>query len=445
MNTPVISVNNLSKMYKLYSRPLDRLKESLWPKIKLHTQYYALSDVSFEIQRGEHLGVIGVNGAGKSTLLQILTGVLTPSSGSVEVRGRVAALLELGAGFNPEMTGRENVEFLTALVVEEEIIPGIIEKIIDFAQIGDYIDQPVKLYSSGMFARLAFAMNISHAPDILIVDEALAVGDVFFQQKCIRKMKEYKQYGTVLFVSHDTASVMDLCKNAIWLENGKIKEFGPAKDVCEHYLASSYTSTFAQVESIKEISNNVDTVCDDSEAINEVHDKSDAVFSHFFELKSNPVSDFEDKEFFGTRDATILRCTIRNLTRNSVVFGPDDLCQLCLYFVSNIDISNVIAGFILKDRLGKAIYGTNSYRYNTNMRCRAKKIYAVLFEFVLPNLMSSEYIVTLAIAEGALDIHRQLHWIHDAATLSFCSHTNDGTVVAAHCNVCSLLGGYDVE
>ena len=233
-----VEVKNLSKLYKLYNNPLDRLKESLSVTKKVYfKEHYALKNINFKIEKGDAVGILGKNGSGKSTLLKILTGVLSPTDGTKVVNGKVSAILELGAGFNPEYTGLENI-YLNGTMMGyskadmEERIP----RIIDFADIGEFIYQPVKTYSSGMFARLAFAVAINVEPDILIVDEALAVGDTRFQMKCIDKMKSLKQSDTtILFVSHATEQVKRFCNQAIWIDNGEIKEIGPASELCDMY------------------------------------------------------------------------------------------------------------------------------------------------------------------------------------------------------------------
>ena len=219
-----IEVENLSKVYKLYDKPSDRLKEALSPVKKCyHKDFYALKDLSFKIKPGETVGFVGKNGSGKSTLLKILTEVLTPSEGSLKINGKVSALLELGAGFNGEYTGMENI-FLngTILGFSHEEMEKRVDDIVKFADIGEYINQPVKTYSSGMFVRLAFAVAINVEPDILIVDEALAVGDVRFQLKCMDKFLEFKEKGiTILYVSHDVNSIKRFCNRAIWINEGR--------------------------------------------------------------------------------------------------------------------------------------------------------------------------------------------------------------------------------
>ncbi len=233
-----IVVKNLTKVYQLYDSPKDRLKEALNPfGKKYHHDFYALKDVSFEIKKGETVGIIGKNGAGKSTLLKIITGVLTPTSGEVHVNGKIASLLELGAGFNPEMTGMENI-YLNGTIMgfTKEEMDKKVDAILEFADIGEFIDQPVKMYSSGMFARLAFSVAINVEPDVLIVDEALSVGDMAFQNKCFRYMDLFSQKNRVmLFVSHSLSAIRLLCDKVIWLSDGKIIEFGNTKFVTEKY------------------------------------------------------------------------------------------------------------------------------------------------------------------------------------------------------------------
>ena len=233
-----ISVNNVTKLYKLYEKPTDRLKESLgFSKQKKYKEVYALSDVSFDVKKGECVGIIGTNGSGKSTILKIITGVLNPTMGSVLVNGRISALLELGAGFNQEYTGLENIYVNgTIMGFSREEIDARLDEIINFADIGEFIHQPVKTYSSGMFVRLAFAVAINIDPEILIVDEALSVGDVFFQAKCYHKFEEFKRAGkTILFVSHDLGSVAKYCDRVVLLNKGVKKTEGEPKEVIDIY------------------------------------------------------------------------------------------------------------------------------------------------------------------------------------------------------------------
>jgi lipopolysaccharide transport system ATP-binding protein len=237
-----VFLKDVTKTYHLYRRPEDRLKQLFLGRFGVHydQSYNALENIDLEIRRGETVGLIGRNGAGKSTLLQIVCGTLTPTSGDIMVAGRIAAMIELGAGFNPDFTGRENVR-LSATVsgLSSRQIDERLPSIIDFAGIGDFIDQPVKLYSSGMYARLAFAVSAHVDADILVVDEILAVGDAVFALKCQRFIAEFKKRGTLLFVSHDIGSVINLCDRAVWFEQGRIRASGPAKEIAELYMAAS--------------------------------------------------------------------------------------------------------------------------------------------------------------------------------------------------------------
>lgn len=242
-----IHVQNLSKCYQIYNTPRDRLKQFVMPRLQRMTgqtpklyfhEFWALKDISFEIKKGETVGIIGRNGSGKSTLLQLICGTLSPTAGSVETNGRIAALLELGSGFNPEFTGRENVYMNAAVLgLSKEEVDERFDDIAAFADIGQFIEQPVKTYSSGMFVRLAFAVNIMSTPEIMIVDEALAVGDMNFQAKCMTALTRIQDRGaTVLFVSHDIGALKGLCSRGVFLEYGMVQAIGPAGDVAEHYV-----------------------------------------------------------------------------------------------------------------------------------------------------------------------------------------------------------------
>jgi lipopolysaccharide transport system ATP-binding protein len=243
-----IRVQGLSKCYQIYDNPGDRLKQFVYPRIKrllgravkpYFRDFWAVKDVSFEVKRGETVGIIGRNGSGKSTLLQMICGTLTPTGGTIQTHGRIAALLELGSGFNPEFTGRENI-FLNAAVMgmTKEEIDTRYDAIVEFSEIGDFIDQPVKSYSSGMYVRLAFSVAVHVDPEILIIDEALSVGDIFFQTKCMRMMHDMMNRGvSVLFVTHDTNTVKSFCDRAVYLENGHQVAFDKTEKVVELYYS----------------------------------------------------------------------------------------------------------------------------------------------------------------------------------------------------------------
>jgi len=249
----VISIQNIGKCYQIYAKPQDRLKQYILPRLskllrkipgKYFREFWALQNVSFEVKKGETVGIIGRNGSGKSTLLQIICGTITPSSGQIFTSGRIAALLELGAGFNPEFTGRENVYMNAAILgLTHAEIDARLDDILAFADIGEFVDQPVKVYSSGMYVRLAFSVAVNVSPQILIVDEALSVGDLAFQNKCILKIKELRDQGTtLLFVAHDLSILQMICDRVIWLQHGEIVAIGDSVNVCqEYYVATTGT------------------------------------------------------------------------------------------------------------------------------------------------------------------------------------------------------------
>lgn len=259
-----IKVCNLSKIYPIYERPHDRILQSLMPRLQklagievrqYHRAFKALDQVSFEVRRGQALGIIGRNGSGKSTLLQMICGTLQPTSGEVVLHGRVAALLELGAGFNPEFTGRENIHMSAAVLgMSSDEIAGVYEDIVEFSGIDPvFIDQPVKIYSSGMYVRLAFAVIAHVNADVLVIDEALAVGDAVFVQKCMRFLRAFRERGTLLFVSHDTSSVINFCDSAVWLDRGEMRMSGDAESVANAYLEYCAQQSYGDSVKIRSI------------------------------------------------------------------------------------------------------------------------------------------------------------------------------------------------
>ena len=253
-NDIVLSVRNVSKCFEMYEKPVHRLYQTLCAgKKRFYKEFWALRDINFEVRKGECIGIIGRNGAGKSTLLQIITGTLAPTTGEVNLKGRVAALLELGSGFNPEFTGKENVYLNGAILgLSKAEIDAKYDDIVAFADIGEFIDQPVKTYSSGMMVRLAFAVNASVDPDVLIVDEALAVGDAAFQLKCATRMRKLVESGvTILFVSHDVSSVRTYCNRAIWLANGGLRQIGDVKEVTSRYLEDLFGADVGNATAVK--------------------------------------------------------------------------------------------------------------------------------------------------------------------------------------------------
>ncbi|RTK99801.1 MAG: ABC transporter ATP-binding protein [Proteobacteria bacterium] len=335
-----IKVENLSKVYKLYNAPIDRMKEALHPFKKLyHKEFYALNGVSFEVKKGEIVGIIGQNGCGKSTLLKIITGVLNPSSGKVVVNGRISALLELGAGFNPEYTGMENIYFQGNLMgFEREEMGAKVQEILDFADIGDFIHQPVKNYSSGMFARLAFAVAINVEPEILIVDEALSVGDMVFQAKCMAKMTALMESGiTVLFVSHDTHSVKTLCQKAVFLNNGKVVDWGDSARVVGKYIEMQHMRMGAELQEL-------DTKIENSKTLEDLsNDKIPVIVS----LEPKQL-DMNLSQRYGDGRATILNAVILDdkfQPTNELIATKDYYVQVAVKF--NENLPTYVVGFSL--------------------------------------------------------------------------------------------------
>ena len=346
-----IKINDVSKLYKLYDKPTDRLKESLGlTKAKKYKEHYALRNVSFDVKRGECVGIIGTNGAGKSTILKIITGVLNPTAGEVQINGRISALLELGAGFNMEYTGIENV-YLNGTMIgfSREEIDAKLQDILEFADIGDFVNQPVKTYSSGMFVRLAFAVAINIEPEILIVDEALSVGDVFFQAKCYKKFEEFKQQGkTILFVSHDLSSIQKYCDKAILLNKGKNISEGSPKDIIDLYkkvIVEEYNSVSSNDE---EDSSIAETKKDDSSRESKEWKKN---------MLLNP-----DCSDYGNKRATIVDFGVfdKDGSITNTVEKLDDF-EIRMKIQFNDDIEAPIFAITLRDLKGTELAGTNTF------------------------------------------------------------------------------------
>lgn len=391
-----IKVQNLTKTYKLYDKPIDRLKESLHPlKKKYHKDFYALNNVSFEIKKGETVGIIGKNGSGKSTLLKIITGVLTPTSGRVNVHGKISAILELGAGFNNEMTGIENIYLNTSINgMNKQATNKIIDEIVDFAELGEHIYQPIKTYSSGMKARLAFGVAINVDPEILIVDEALSVGDVRFQQKCLRRMEEFKaQNKTILFVSHSTGMIERFCDRAVWIHEGNIRDIGDSELISKKYYSF--------------MTYGLETTINDREKSTQEIKKTDSI----------KWPSLDKCESFGEGGAKIVGVALVDDKNNflSVLSGGEKV-KLLLKIVAYEEIYSPIVGFIIKDKTGVRVTGTNSYitKQTQNIKLIKNQENIVEFEFTMPLVKNGEYTISPALAEGTQDKHIQHHWIHDA-------------------------------
>jgi lipopolysaccharide transport system ATP-binding protein len=332
-----ISLKNVSKCYKRYARPVDRLKEVLLPGKNHAQEFWALRDINLEVSQGETVGIIGQNGSGKSTLLQIIARTLTPTTGEVYISGRVSALLELGSGFNPEFTGRQNVFFNGQILgLSHREIEDKFDEIARFAEIGDFIEQPVKTYSSGMVVRLAFAVIAHTEPKILIVDEALSVGDARFQARCMKRIRQMKEQGvTLLFVSHDSGSVKMLCKSAVLMNHGRILEIGRPKEVVEHYIAllSSDTNE-VKAQEIQSIENHEDFIRGHQENGLHRHGNQLAV------IKNVTISTLDKKEITKVETGATF--------------------QINILLEAKAKLSDLIVGISIRTIMGLVVYGTNT-------------------------------------------------------------------------------------
>lgn len=397
MNNIMIEIRDLVKTYKLYENPKDRIREafSLTGK-KYSREFNALNGITMNVEKGETVGIIGTNGAGKSTLLKIITGVLNATSGQITVEGKIAALLELGAGFNPEYTGIQNI-YLNGRMMgyNKSQMDEKINNIIDFADIGDFIYQPVKTYSSGMFARLAFAVSINVQPDILIVDEALSVGDLFFQNKCFQKFEELKENGvTILFVSHDIASVRQMCSRVLWLDRGCQKMFDTCDLVCDTYMdekrkaTNSGAKVNSQIEEYMPIS-----FCDKKCNFPKLKFKSSKLISDKFRFLSCFITDK------------------KGLIVTDLHVDCDYEVHIVIEFYENIN--NLILGFVMENNKGLPVYDINNYiNQRQTWRGVKGKVSEIIFKHRLPRIMRGTYVVSTALAQGTQDNHIVLSWLH---------------------------------
>lgn len=448
-----IYVDSLGKKYDIYARPADRLKQMVLPRLgrivgrhdlSYHDEFWALRGVSFSVKRGETVGIIGRNGSGKSTLLQMICGTLHPTEGNITTNGRIAALLELGAGFNPEFTGEENV-YLSGLLygIPESELRKRFDSILSFADIGDFIRQPVKTYSSGMYVRLAFAIAAHVDADTLVIDEALSVGDVRFTQKCMRYLREFQKRGTLLFVSHDTVAVTNLCDRAIWLDRGRMMLDGATRGVVEQYLAEQHAAdrtgtgdsvivkTSASAASAGDsIAKRQSTPMNAAEAI-----PRDVIDARTKLLRSGGTHNrVEIFEFDPDQVGSEFGAGAARITDVRIVDEKGETCRLMmggeavsLVIEANttVPLDTPIFGFYVKDRLGQRLFGDNSYlTYHEHpVRAEAGARLQARFRFRMPVLPSGDYSIDVALASGSQDDHTQQHWIHDALAFSAAEST----------------------
>ena len=409
-----ISVQGVSKIYKLYDKPIDRLKEAVSLTHKsYHRDFFALSDISFDVKKGETVGIIGTNGSGKSTILKIITGVLSPTTGTAEVSGNISALLELGAGFNSEYTGLENIYMNgTMMGFSREEMQRRMDDILRFADIGDFVNQPVKTYSSGMFVRLAFALAINVDPEILIVDEALSVGDVFFQAKCYRRMEEMMKNGTtILMVSHDMGSIIKYCDKVVLLNRGHFVAQGEAGKMVDLYkkILANQTDELAEalIEQKKEAL---------GLPVGEVHtDKSMKE-----RMNLNPeVQEYGDGrasfEDFGTLDA---RGNVTNLLLKGEMFTIRERIRF------HAPIEMPIFTYTLRDKKGTDITGTNTMFEGADIKpVKDGDVYTVSFRQKM-NLQGGEYLLSMSCTGYENGEHVVYHRLYNVLSLTVISNKN---------------------
>jgi len=418
-----VEVHQLSKNYPLAGSQWGRLRhvfgaERQAPKDGL----WALRGVSFSVARGEAFGIIGANGSGKSTLLRIIAGILSPTSGSVRVNGRLSALLELGSGFSPEFTGRDNVYLNASLLgLSREEIDARFEDIERFAGIGDFISQPIRIYSTGMVLRLAFAVAAHVDPEILIVDEALAVGDIAFRQRCMRKIHELRARGaTILFVSHESSDVKALCERCLWLQDGVVQELGEADDVVAKYLSAS----LRREKPDREIQQRETPPLPDAAPV--------------------PVPDFDSSRNghrYGDGRAAIVGADLVNSSGQSVrTVTPLDRLVLRLSFRVTAEISSPIAGFLVRNSRGENIFGSNTARENYPVPPMAPGDAGnVEFHWSIPELAPGDYRISLAVADGDIEDFRVCDYIEDAVEMDagWSAHASRG-YFQLHCAAVSV-------
>ena len=418
-----IEVKDLVKVYNLYNSSADRLKEifSIRGK-KFHDNYYALNGINFSVKKGETFGIIGTNGAGKSTLLKLITGVATPTEGAVNVNGKISALLELGAGFNKDYTGIENIYLNgTMMGYSREEMKQRIDSIVEFADIGDFIYQPVKTYSSGMFARLAFAVAINIEPEMLIVDEALSVGDVFFQNKCYKKFEELREKNiTVIFVSHDIGTVKQLCSRVLWLEHGIQQMVGDSVEVCNEYSNSILKKR------AKEFEKNNNTEFKESVSITkelkledypEITYTNESILDENVKIISSFISDHNGKR--------VSSCLAGEKYTISIVFS------------TKRDIPECIAGFVIETVKGLWVINCNSIASGLKDTFSVKKdtINKIDFTFQMPKLVNGDYVVGVAISEGSVLDFKVLTWLYNVLYMQITNVGNNDGILQLDTNI----------
>ncbi|MBO0613238.1 ABC transporter ATP-binding protein [Thiothrix fructosivorans] len=416
-----IKIDGIGKNYHIYEKPYHRLLQMFRGTKKVYYRdFWAVRDVSVAIKKGETVGIIGRNGSGKSTLLQMICGTLTPSTGHITVNGRIAALLELGAGFNPEFSGRENVYMNAAVLgLSNTDIDTRFAAIAAFADIGDFIEQPVKTYSSGMFVRLAFAVIAHVDADILVIDEALSVGDAVFSQKCMRFLRKFKEHGTLIFVSHDMGSVLNLCERAVWLHAGQLKQMGISKDVAESYLQYTLQETYGNDVQLQELA--VGNITEVKDVPIEI-EAGAALIDYGSQMSATENMHIANGWKTGAGEILSVRLEPLIPQPTSVLRGGEAV-RMVVTAKTHQDLDHPILGFLVRDRLGQDLFGENTLAFTdvNPTPIAAGKVFEGEFVFRLPMLPNGQYIVMASLANGDIVNHVQHHWLHDALILNISS------------------------
>ncbi len=421
-----VVLEKVSKVYKIYDRPADRLKEALLRGRKCyHQEFWALRDVDLSIPKGTTAALIGVNGSGKSTLLQLVAGILQPSTGAVRATGRLSALLELGAGFNPEHTGRENVYINGAILgIEHDEMKERMEAILRFAEIGDFIDRPVKTYSTGMYVRLAFAVAINVDPEILLIDEALSVGDMYFQHRCLSKINELQARGkTILFVSHDPAFVVTLASRAAWIHEGKLVEWGSPERIATEYMAMINSRELRERRSTEAVPA---TVLANQEIVGPETPAGqvETTIPNVDMRYGNKCAEILGVAVYGEHGARI----------NSAGGGQTILIRISVLFLEYVE--KPIIGFMIKNRLGLYLSGTNTLMEGYHLPAQPKRsVCTAEFRLSLPLLNTGNYALALAVADGTLEDCAVCDWIENAYVLEIISPTLVHGLLRLSCKV----------
>ncbi len=399
-----VEFERVSKSYSIYAKPGDRLKElATFQKKKFHRDFWALRDVSFEIKRGETFCIVGQNGSGKSTLLQMVAGILQPTEGSVNVNGRVSALLELGAGFNPEFSGRDNVYLNGSILgLSTKQIDQRYNDIEEFAEIGDFIHQPVKTYSSGMVVRLAFAVAINVDPEVLLVDEALAVGDLYFRHRCMRKVHELRSRGiTILFVSHSAGDVKAIGDRTMWLDQGRVVDIGETDRIVGKYLAAMVDKD-TQYLSLKAAKPRPTLI--ESKVVRPIE-----------VIETIPNIDHRH----GDGRAEVIGIAVVDINGQPLgLLQPESKIVVRISVRAKEDVAMPIVGFMMRNHLGIDFAGTNTSREEYELPAmRASDIYTIDFHLDLPELYPASFSFSPAVADGTLVSYQMCDWIDNAITL----------------------------